>query len=202
MSHARVQSIQAVADFQEYLQHFRRCLLKELEALESELGKVSGWMLEDAYDYWVRERQLIQRNLTEYQQQLSRCLSSVRADEQRPCTEEKKRVYRAQQRLQLCEDKIRKARAAVTQWETRKQKLRTRIEHCRDLADADLSVAGTRLGRHLGALESYANLSRQSRVYSDPQRAASDGEPELPEPPMIEDPKNTSRAPSPPKEIE
>ena len=177
MSNARVQSIQAVADFHEYLQNFRRCLKKELESLESELGSISGWILEGACEYWNRERQMAQRNLNEFQQQLSRCLSSVRADEQRPCTEEKKRVARARQRLALCEEKVRMAHSAVGQWETRRQRVRTRVEHCRDLVDSDLSVAGTRLLRHLEALEAYANLGRQSRVSPESQPAPTEKQP-------------------------
>lgn len=208
MSDARVQSIEAVAGFHDHLQHFRRCLLKELESLESELGKISGWILEDACEYWARERQVTHRNLTEYQQQLSRCMSSVRADEQRPCTEEKKRVARARQRLDLCEEKIRMARSAVSQWETRKQKIRTRVEHCRDLLETELSVAGTRLMRHLEALEAYANLGRQSPIAASvPLRAATNVEPTGREQQMtdrdsIENIKDSNPAPRPQKEIE
>jgi chromosome segregation ATPase len=164
MSNANVQSIQAVSDFQQYMHVFRRSLLKEIETLESELSKVTAWISEDAREYWHRERQVIARKLSEHEQQLSRCMASVRENEQRPCTEEKKRVARARERLELCEAKIRAAQTAVSHWEKSLQKIRTRIEHCRDLVNSDLSVADTQLLRNLDALQSYAQMGRPSQI--------------------------------------
>lgn len=167
MSHARVQSIQAIAEFQDHLQHFRRSLIKELETLQGELSKVAFWILEEADAYWSEQRKIAHKTLNEYQQQLSRCLSYVREDERRSCTEEKKRVSRARQRLELCDEKLRMAKTAARHWESRQQKMRTRIEHCRDLVDSDLAVANTRVLRYLETLESYANLGRQTTASAE-----------------------------------
>lgn len=155
MNSAKVQSIEIVQGFAEYLQHLRLQLLKELEALDLQLRRLSQWVNEDAPGYWQHEQQTNARRLAEHLQQLSRCMSYVRKEEQRPCTEEKKRVARAKERAQLCESKIRIAEAAALHWESRVSKLITKLQRCQDLAEADLPIALGHLKKHLELLESY-----------------------------------------------
>lgn len=158
MSNARVQSIDAIQRFAEQLQAFRLAMAKEIEALDLELRRVSSWVHEDAQDYWHREHQNNARKLAEHLQQLSRCMSYVRADEQRPCTEEKKRVARAKERAQLCETKIRLGKAASLHWESRSAKVTSKIQRCQDLVEADLLIAVNHLRKHLELLDSYTRL--------------------------------------------
>ena len=159
MSTARVQSIEAIQRFVEHLQTFRLALVKELESLDLELRRVSTWINEDAQDFWRLEQQTNARKLAENLQQLSRCMSYVRSDEQRPCTEEKKRVARAKERAQLCETKIRLGKAASLHWESRAAKVTTKVQRCQDMAEADLQIAINLLRRHLELLNSYAQLN-------------------------------------------
>jgi hypothetical protein len=85
-------------------------------------------------------------------------MSYVREDERRPCTEEKKRVKRAKERYELCQQKIRIAKEANARWEQEQIKNSTRVERCRDLAESSLMVAIHQLRGLLERLESYANL--------------------------------------------
>jgi hypothetical protein len=166
MSNAKVQSIEALQVFCEYLHTFRHSLIKELEALDLELRKLSQWINDEAPHYWQTQQQSNARKLEEYLQQLSRCMSHVRSDEQRPCTEEKKRVAKAKDRAQLCESKIRLSKAASLHWESRVGKISTKLQRSRDVAEAELQVAIDHLRRHLELLESY------TRLRSDGLRAA------------------------------
>ncbi len=171
MSSARVQSIEAVQGFAEHLQSFRLSLAKELEALQLELRRVSHWIQDEALNYWQREQQSNARSLAEHLQQLSRCMSYVRQDEQRPCTEERKRVARAKERAQLCEQKIRCARAAAIHWETRMNKIMTKLQVCRDLTESDLLVAVGDLRNYIERLESYT-LLRSEGLRSEGTRSS------------------------------
>ncbi len=67
-----------------------------------------------------------------------RCQATVRADEKRPCTDERKRVEKAVQRRQLCDTKLRAVREACVLWQKEVVKLRGRLQHVADMADADL----------------------------------------------------------------
>jgi hypothetical protein len=166
MSNAKVQSIEAIQGFTDFLKTFRQSLSKELEALDLELRRVTGWVHEEAPNYWLQEQQTNARKLEEQLQQLSRCMSYVRKDEQKPCTEEKKRVAKSKERAQLCDSKIRLSKAASIHWESRTSKIVTKLRRCQDLAEADMQVAIGHLSRHLELLESY------TRIRSDGLRSA------------------------------
>jgi hypothetical protein len=161
MSKANVQSIEAISEFYQQIQQFRRGLQKEMEALEIETRRGTKWITQDIVEYWRGQKQVVQRELTEFSLQLSRCLSHVREDEKRPCTEEKKRVARAKERLELCESKLRAAQAAANHWEKHLNKLRARLEQSRDLVESDLLVSSNRLQNHLETLSAYANLAHR-----------------------------------------
>lgn len=158
MSNAKVQSIEAIQGFADFLKTFRQSLSKELETVDLELRRVSGWVHEEAPNYWLQEQQTNARKLEEQLQQLSRCMSYVRKDEQKPCTEEKKRVAKSKERAQLCDSKIRLSKAASIHWESRISKIVTKLRRCQDLAEADLQVAIGHLSRHMESLESYTRL--------------------------------------------
>jgi|694.fasta_scaffold00028_7 hypothetical protein len=158
MSSARVYSIELLDQFSRDLQKFRLELLKELESLDLELRRLTAWVTQDCRHYWQAEQQLASRRLSEYQQQLSRCMSYVRESERRPCTEEKKRVAWAKQRLQLCEQKLQAVQAASNHWQAVVSKTVTKLQRCRDMAESDLLVARNQLEKLLDQLRSYAQL--------------------------------------------
>jgi hypothetical protein len=157
-SHANVKSLERVQQFLHELQAFRAEILKEIETLELELRKLTGWLEREAGEYWLSEASRAQHAFSEAQQALSRCMSYVREDERQPCTEQKKRVQMTRQRRETCEAKLHIARAAAGHWERERIKLRTKIERCRDLADSEILVAINQLKSQLERLEDYANL--------------------------------------------
>ncbi len=160
-SQADVRSLERVQQFLYELQKFRSELVKEIETLETELRRLTTWIERDANEYWAKEFARSQHAYSEAQQALSRCMSYVRAEERQPCTEQKKRVQVTKQRRELCETKLRTAKAAAMHWEREKIKLQTKIDHCRDLADAELLNAVNQLKAQLGRLEEYASLRSQ-----------------------------------------
>ena len=174
---ANVQSLEQLERFSGQVVHLRTQLLKEIETLSLELRRLTTWIEQEAFQYWSNELTQSQRRLIECQQTLSRCMSYVRADEQRPCTEEKKRVRRAEERTNLCQQKLRVARAAATQWERERTKANAKIMRCRDLAESDLVVAQHQLRDQIERLRAYANLRSaaftESATGSAPDRNSS-----------------------------
>jgi Asp-tRNA(Asn)/Glu-tRNA(Gln) amidotransferase C subunit len=159
MSNAKVLSVEALEQFFVQLKAFRTSLMKELEALDLELRRLTNFIEVDASRYWEHEHQQVRRKLSEYLQQLSRCMSYVREDERKPCTEEKKLVAKAKERTQLCENKMQVARAARQHWESRKAKVRTKLQRGRDLAESELQVAINKLQKILENLEDYRRVA-------------------------------------------
>jgi hypothetical protein len=136
----------------------RAKLLKELENLQLEMQRLTSWIENDAARYWAGELQQAQRNWVECEQALLRCRSAVRASEQRPCTEQRKRLEQATERRTLCELQVRFVKEAMLMWQREKTKTDAKIYRCRDLADSDLTLAINKLKEQLGRLEEYSTL--------------------------------------------
>jgi hypothetical protein len=156
-------------------------MLKELESLDLELRRLLNWIQGDALHYWSDQQQTVRRRLAESLDQLSRCMSYVRPDERRPCTEEKKRVAHQKERALLCEEKLRIVDAANKHWQTRCTKVKTRLRRCNDMAESDVMVALNKLQLILDKLAEYQRLqsdhgSIQSLLASSILPAMSSGE--------------------------
>ncbi len=159
MSSAKVLSVEALQQFHVEMAQFRVGLLKEIESLDLELRRLTQWIEVDAARYWDQENQLIRRKLSEYLSQLSRCMSYVREDERKPCTEEKKQVAKAKERANLCEQKLQVLKAASTHWEARRSRVRPKMQRARDMAESDLVVALNQLLSLTERLEAYRRVA-------------------------------------------
>lgn len=157
-SSANVRSLERLNGFLDHCQTTRVKLLKELENLQIEMQRLTSWIENDAARYWAGELQQAQRDWVECEQALLRCRSAVRASEQRPCTEQRKRLEQATERRTLCEHQVRFVRDALLMWQREKVKTDAKIYRCRDLADSDLAVAISKLTEQLGHLDEYATL--------------------------------------------
>ncbi len=111
------------------------------------------------------------RKHVDAQDNLSRCMSYVRSTEQRPCTDEKKRVLKTKLRRETCESQLKLVRQAVQHWERERLKNQVRIERCRDMADSDLLVAIHHLRSQVERLAAYATL-RSSGLSGGSSRAS------------------------------
>jgi hypothetical protein len=136
----------------------RAKLLQELDNLQVEMQRLTSWIENDAARYWAGELQQAQRDWVECEQALLRCRSAVRASEQKPCTEQRKRLEKATERRTLCELQVRFVREAMLLWQREKTKTEAKIYRCRDLADSDLTVAINKLKDQLARLEEYSTL--------------------------------------------
>ncbi len=171
---AEVLSLAQMETFQQHLTSFRTQLSREIETLLLELRRLTAWLTENVLAYWSDERVKAERHWTECRDNLSRCLSYVRDDERRPCTDEKKRLQLAERRLELCQQKLKLTQAAILYWETERSKQQAKISRCRDLAEAELQVACHVLSDQVERLKTYANLRAAPRNSTDPSNSKVD----------------------------
>ncbi len=155
---AEVLSLAQLETFHHQLANFRTQLSSEIETLLLELRRLTNWLGDDVLGYWSDERLKAERKWAECRDSLSRCMSYVREDERRPCTDEKKRLQLAERRLELCQQKLKTTQAAILYWETERNKQQSKISRCRDLADSEMQVACHVLGDQIERLKTYANL--------------------------------------------
>ncbi len=152
---ADVRSLEQLESFLLQTEAFRVQLLSEIENLSLELRRLTNWLTNDVHGYWSDELVKAQRRHAECRDVLSRCMSYVREDERRPCTEEKKRLRRAEERLELCQQKLKATAAAIVFWETQRNKQHGRVARCRDLAESEMLVACNVLRDQIELLRSY-----------------------------------------------
>lgn len=174
---AQVLSVTQLENFQQQLASCRAQLHAEIEALQLELRRLSTWLDTDVLGYWSEEFAKADRRYKECRDVLSRCMSYVREDERRPCTEEKKRVQLAEQRLELCQTKLKITRAAIQFWETERHKQQSKISRCRELAEADLQVAVHMLRDQVERLQRYADVRSGRAVETTPAQPSTPAAP-------------------------
>lgn len=155
---ADVRSLNRIEEFHHQAEAFRSGLLKELEGLLLELRRLTNWIEQDVIGYWSDQSVTAERHWAECRDSLARCQSYVRADEQRPCTEEKKRLRRAEQRLELCQQKLRLSQSALSFWQTELSKQASHIMRCQELAETNLRVACLHLRGQIDLLQRYTQL--------------------------------------------
>lgn len=158
MSSANVRSLERLEGFLEHCQRTRAQMLKELENLQTEVQRLSGWLENDAARYWENELKLARRDWVEAEQSLLRCRSVVRESDRRPCTEQRKRLEVATERRAFCERQVRFVREALQMWQREITKLDSKIFRSRDLAETELAVAINRLKEQLGRLDEYSRM--------------------------------------------
>lgn len=155
---ADVRSLEQIERLHEQTTALRTRLGKELETLQTEMRRLSTWLEEHASNYWSGENMKARRHLRACEDNLSRCMSYVRSNEQRPCTEEKKRVRVAKERAELCEKKLQFLKIACNRWEAEQLKIRARMKRCHDMSENDLLVAANHLSKQIDLLKQYAGL--------------------------------------------
>ncbi len=157
-SSANVRSLERLESFLEHCQRTRAQLLKELDDLQTEVQRLTAWLENDAERYWAGELKQAQRDWVDAEQALLRCRSVVRESDRRPCTEQRKRLEIATERRALCERQVRFVREACQMWEREVTKLDSKIFRARDLAQAELTVAVSKLKDQLGRLDEYSRI--------------------------------------------
>jgi hypothetical protein len=96
---AHIESIEALKQLAQTLAKMREMTAREVEAIHIELRRLEFWLEEALPNYWDEQMRLANRRWVEARQTLSDCESKVRDDEQRSCSEHRKRLERAAERL-------------------------------------------------------------------------------------------------------
>ncbi|GAB5406485.1 MAG: hypothetical protein Aurels2KO_47160 [Aureliella sp.] len=167
-SNANVVSVEQLEVLHHQLMHYRSKMEKELDLLALETRRLETWINSDAPQYWRSEMTMAQRRLAECKDALTRCQSYVRADEKRPCTEEKKRVQRAMQRSRLCEEMLQRTSEAQRHWQQEHVKNVSKVQRLRDLVESELLVAAAELQKDIDNLHRYAAVTTKRGGTSSP----------------------------------
>jgi hypothetical protein len=155
---AHIESIESLKQFSVNLAKLRELTAREVEAIQIELRRLEFWLEEALPNYWEEQRRLANRRWAEARQVLSDCESKVRDDEQRSCSEHRKRLERATERLSFCETKLRLLKQCRDDWKQELDRVRPRIAALNELAETGLPLCQTRLQNHLEIMQKYTEV--------------------------------------------
>ena len=148
------------------IENFHRGLVKfsdELQVITEEI-KLAVMKGEQAFghdypSYWRRQLQIAERSLSEARDQLAAKTSSVRNEDQPTASEEKKRVRRAEARLDLCNAKIRRAKHWAHQISRDCDQLLGPLSDVTNHCDSTLQQAAVDLRQLIDHLRAYTDQS-------------------------------------------
>jgi len=155
---AHIESIESLKQFSVNLAKLRELTAREVEAIQIELRRLEFWLEEALPNYWEEQRRLANRRWAEARQVLSDCESKVRDDEQRSCSEHRKRLERAAERLSFCEKKLRLLKQCRDDWKQELDRVRPRIAALNELAETDLPLCQSKLQNHLQIMQKYTEV--------------------------------------------
>ena len=156
---AHLESIESLQQLAQTLAKMRERTAIEVEAIHLELRRLQYWLDEALPAYWDEQFRLAKRRWVDARQVLSDCESKVRDDEQRSCSEQRKRLEWAANRLAFCERKLRLLKQCRTEWEHAVDKIRPRIAALGELADTGLPLTSAKLQNHLELIQRYTGTT-------------------------------------------
>lgn len=109
--------------------------------------------------YWRRQSELAERELTEARDDLQRKQSAARAVDRPSALEAQKRVARAKARLELCRDRSRVAKSIAVEVRHQCDEILGPLADMTDQCDRLLPAAADKLKALLDALDQYTEMN-------------------------------------------
>jgi hypothetical protein len=114
------------------------------------------WLGKELPEYWANELRIAQNKWNEAREELMRCQSKTRSEDETSCLLQRKALERATHRRQLCEQRARLVPQLAMEWERFAQEALSSIRQLDDLAESTLPLAQRRLIEMIEVLKRYA----------------------------------------------
>ena len=155
-SRADVKDIAALEWFAASLAKQRDELSVVLEAVQTELDRLTSHLQKHSPDYWRQELRRAGERLAEARESLSRCEQVSRDEDRRPCDIERKAVQLAKRRLDDCEQHLRDVRALAALWQREYNQVASQLRLLSDYSESGLSNACRGVEQAADTLRKYA----------------------------------------------
>ena len=159
MAKAKVENIEAIEKFSLAIDGLRDRSRKNADDLRDQFQRVSIWLSKELPEYWANELRIAQNRWVEAREELLRCESKSRAEDETSCLVQRKALERATRRRQLCEQRVRSIPQLANHWEQFVQENSLHIRRLDDLADSLLPLAHAHLLQLIEVLKQYSSQS-------------------------------------------
>lgn len=156
MADAKVKSLEALEVFLDSVAKLRHDTAKQTDEIRQQLQRVSMWLEKELPEYWGNEKRIAETRWIEARQELLRCQAKTRAEDESPCSVQKKLLRKATERRHLCEERVRMIPDCAQQWNRFVQEISTNVRQLDDLSESSLLNAWNRLQATIETLRKYA----------------------------------------------
>jgi hypothetical protein len=132
---------------------------KNTDDVREQLQRVSVWLTKEMPEYWANQLRISQNRWTEAREDLLRCQSRARADDEESCLVQRKALERAAARRALCEQRVKILPVLASRWDQYLQEISLAVRQMEDLSEAQLPLAHARLQKMISTLKQYIDQS-------------------------------------------
>ena len=156
MADAKVENIEALEEFSRSIEAMRSETSKNSDDIRDQFQRVAMWLGKELPEYWANELRIAQNKWIEAREELMRCQSKTRSEDETSCLLQRKALERATHRRQLCEQRARLVPQLAMEWERFAQEALSSIRQLDDLAESTLPLAQRRLIEMIEVQKRYA----------------------------------------------
>ncbi len=160
MSTSDVRNIDALEDLRVGILKMADSWVKSLQEIRIAIHRAEDHFTNQVPKHWRHETQLAERELTESLDNLQQKQSAARASDRVSALEAQKRVRRAKDRLNLCRERARTAKAVSIEIKHQCDEILGPLADMADQSDNQLPAAAIQLGGFLDALRRYSESSQ------------------------------------------
>jgi hypothetical protein len=159
MAEANVKNIDELETFALALASLREGNRKNTDDVREQLHRVTTWLTKELPEYWSNQLRIAQIRWTEARQDLLRCQSRARAEDEESCLVQRKALDRATARRSLCEHRVKMLPSLANRWEQLAQEAALSLRRLEDLSEVHLPIAEARLQKTIETLKHYITNS-------------------------------------------
>ncbi len=158
MAEANVKDLEAIEAFSEAISGLRSATRKQVDEIREQFQRVSHWLENELPDYWKNELRKSEKRWLEAREELLRCESKTRADDERSCSVQRKMLAKATERRRLCEARVRSLPQLLLEWNQFLQESSATVRQLEDLSESTLQTAIVRLQGTIETLKKYLTM--------------------------------------------
>lgn len=162
MAEANVKNLEAMEMFAAAVGRLGETNRKNTDDVREQLHRVSLWLTKEMPEYWGNQLRIAQNRWTEAREELLRCQSKARAEDETSCLVQRKALDRATERRSLCQQRVRALPVLASRWDQFAQEISLSLRQMEDLSESQLPLAHARLQSTIATLKQYIESAPSS----------------------------------------
>jgi hypothetical protein len=159
MAEANVKNLEGLETFAFAIARLCEGNRKNADDTREQLQRTTVWLTKEMPEYWSNQLRIAQKRWSETREDLLRCQSRSRAEDEESCILQRRALERATARRVLCEQRVKIIPTLASRWDQFMQEISLSLRQMEDLSESQLPLALARLQRTIATLKQYIESS-------------------------------------------